>query len=363
MLNRSCNCNTMAKLLTISLWLPSILTVKRTKITIDVLAHKHQTGADATRVNETLSHPDGDANDLVAIASQHTHDHGTKTVIAVTAHTHQTGDDATTADEPALTHPGEDATTAIKVVTAHYHGASEVVEPLVSAHSHTGTDENVDDFREFDAHTHDTDVSAHKHDDEAEFSVTAVNAHTHTSSRGSVVDVSNHTHPGGDPSPRVEGVDPTEKHLHAILHNNKYAVRVGPVPSGSGTLALSNRGGAVTIAPRTAKPYEGNYVVTKGQDLGDLMLTFTASGTMVAGAGIRIQLPDPNPAFPSFYRDNNAPGPPGGGGVRITRGTGRHLVWILSTMMRTGFLRTPCILRRRPSCKPGIHSLFGFATW
>ena len=64
--------------------------------------------------------------------------------------------------------------------------------------------------------------------------MTAVQAHTHTSSRGSVVDVSNHTHPGGNPSPSVEGVDPTEKHLHAILHNNKYAVRVGPVPSGSG---------------------------------------------------------------------------------------------------------------------------------
>ena len=208
----------------------------------------------------------------------------------------------------------------IMVVTAHYHGTSEVVEPLVTAHSHTGTTENDADLRAFDAHTHDTAVSAHKHDDEAEFTVTAVNAHTHTSSRGPVRDVGNHIHPGGDASPRIEGVDPTEKHVHAILHNNKYAVRVGPVPSGSGTLALSNTGSAVRIAARTADPYKGNYVVTKGQDLGDLMLTFTASGTMVAGAGIRIQLPDPNPAFPSFYRDNNAPGPPGGGGVRLTRG-------------------------------------------
>ena len=174
------------------------------------------------------------------------------------------------------------------VVTAHYHGASEVVESLVTAHSHEGDGHTVETLRSFDDHTHDTDVSAHKHDDEAEFTVTAVNAHTHTSSRGSVVDVSNHTHPGGDPSPSVEGVDPTEKHLHAILHNNKYAVRVGPVPSGSGELALSNIGSAVRIAARTADPYKGNYVVTKGQDLGDLMLTFTAEGTMVAGAGIRI---------------------------------------------------------------------------
>ena len=287
-------------------------------VTIDVLAHKHQTGSDATVVN-SLTHPDGAANDMAVITSQHTHGAGT-TVIVVTAHTHQTGDDATTSATDPLSHPGEDAATDIMVVTAHYHGASEAVEPLVSAHSHEGDGHTADNLRSFGAHTHDTAVTAHKHDDEAEFTVTEVKAHTHTSSRGPVRDVSNHIHPGGDASPRIEGVDPTEKHVHAILHNSKYAVRVGPVPSGSGTLALSNTGSAVRIAARTADPYKGNYVVTKGQDLGDLMLTFTAAGTMVAGAGIRIQLPDPNPAFPSFYRDNNAPGPPGGGGVRLTRG-------------------------------------------
>ena len=287
-----------------------------TTVTIDVLAHKHQTGA--LPDSPSFSHAEVNANDLVAISSQHTHD-GSKTVITVSAHTHQTGADATTDTDSPLSH-GADAATDIMVVTAHYHGASEAVEPLVSAHSHEGDGHTAENLRSFGAHTHDTAVTAHKHDDEAEFTVTEVKAHTHTSSRGRVRDVSNHIHPGGDASPRIEGVDPREKHVHAILHNSKYAVRVGPVPSGSGTLALSNTGSAVRIAARTADPYKGTYVVTKGQDLGDLMLTFTAKGTMVAGAGIRIQLPDPNPAFPSFYEDSNAPGPPGGGGVRLTRG-------------------------------------------
>ena len=56
------------------------------------------------------------------------------------------------------------------VVTAHYHGVSEVVEPLVTAHSHTRlTAEDNGDLLAFDDHTHDTAVSAHKHDDEAEY--------------------------------------------------------------------------------------------------------------------------------------------------------------------------------------------------
>ena len=192
---------------------------------------------------------------------------------------------------------------------------------LVNAHSHNA-DETVRDFTGDEAHAH-VGVTAHKHEEgegETLYDVIPVKAHTHASNRR-VVDVGNHIHEGGSADPRIEGVDPREKHLHAILHNSKYAVRVGPVPSGSGELSLSNTGSAVRIAARTADPYKGKYVVTKGQDLGDLMLTFKAVGTMVAGAGIRIELPDPNPGFPSFYEDNNAPGPPGGGGVRLIRGS------------------------------------------
>ena len=195
--------------------------------------------------------------------------------------------------------------------------------PLVDAHSHNGPDD--DDLFAILATIRMTPPlpPTSMRMRRLRYDVTAVKAHTHTTSRGSVVDVSNHTHPGGDPLGSLS-VKVSTRRKNTFM---RFCTTIntpcvwGPVPSGSGTLALSNTGGAVRIAPRPKDdPYEGKYVVTKGQDLGDLMLTFTASGTMVAGAGIRIELPDPNPAFPSFYRDNSAPGPPGGGGVRITRG-------------------------------------------
>ena len=316
-------------------------------VEIEIFAHKHHSPSSTDTLG--LTHGTLVAGDFITVTG-HTHTAAGVSSFTVGKHHHDTTG-AATAGSDKLTHAGDtprtagaraikDVTTAHAhagdvvditvfqhahamkddpdpiIVTDHYHDDDKTPLPLVEAHSHSADDS----VRQFGAHEH-VGVTAHKHEEgETLYDVIAVKAHTHASNRR-VADVGNHIHPGGDTSPRIEGVDPREKHVHAILHNNKYAVRVGPVPSGSGELTLSNSGGATRLTKRTAEPYKGQYVVTKGQDLGSLMLTFKAVGTMVAGSGIRIELPDPNPGFPSFYEDNNAPGPPGGGGVRLARGS------------------------------------------
>ena len=64
-------------------------------------------------------------------------------------------------------------------------------------------------------------------------------------------------------------------------------------------------------------PYKGKYLVTKGQALGDLILTYTAAGTMLKGSGILVKTNE-LPIDQGFYF-YNAGGP--GGGVVLERGS------------------------------------------
>ena len=120
-----------------------------------------------------------------------------------------------------------------------------------------------------------------------------------------------HTHydSASDPNRVVQ----TEPHVHAY-EDGSYFFSVGPAYSGSGMLTFSNTG-TPRLAPEAAEdsPYKDQYLVTKGQSLGDLMLTYTAAGTMVKGAGIRI-LTD-LPIDQGFYEYNRAGGP--GGAVTL----------------------------------------------
>ena len=127
-----------------------------------------------------------------------------------------------------------------------------------------------------------------------------------------------HSHAGG----LSNHVAQSTPHIHAIGHNGSYVMNVGPAPSGSGSLAFRN-----TVSPILAKygvegsPYKENYLVTKGQALGDLELTYTADGTMMKGSGIRI-ITD-LPIDQGFY-PYNVGGP--GGGVVLERGSAMFTV-------------------------------------
>ena len=108
----------------------------------------------------------------------------------------------------------------------------------------------------------------------------------------------------------VSGVVQTEKHIHAVEHNGKYAVYVGPVPNGAGSVTLTNNRRPILAKHTVDGDYKNKYFATKGQPLGNLKLTFEADGTMVKGAGIMIRVSGTN-LFPQFYPDNPA-GPSGG---------------------------------------------------
>ncbi len=98
-------------------------------------------------------------------------------------------------------------------------------------------------------------------------------------------------------------------------------MNVGPAPSGSGSLAFRNTVSPLVKYGVEGSPYEGKYLVTKGQALGDLILTYTAAGTMVKGSGIRIKTD--LPIDQGFY-PYNAGGP--GGGVVLERGSAMFAV-------------------------------------
>ena len=263
-------------------------------LTVDAVAHRHQSGG-TPETDGGFTHSGADANSLIAIMSQHSHS-GTKTNVVVIHHKHVDNAES-----------GE-----IYSVTAHYHGSGEAVEPLVDAHSHVGggTTGAVRNFAApTDSHTH-SDVADHTHIED-DYTVVGFDYHTHHSSTGHVVNVRAHTHGASGPEQDVTGVLPTEPHLHAVEHNGKYAVHVGSVLSGSGSVTLSNTG-SPKLAARGDAPYKGKYLATKGQALGNVRVTFEAKGTMVKGAGIKIQLPIYDEShFPRFYPDNQS-GPAGG---------------------------------------------------
>ena len=149
------------------------------------------------------------------------------------------------------------------------------------------------------------DVALHTHETDGR-TVKAVVFHTHVGN-GVVDVVEPHDHGGG---PASGGIDQTVAHLHAVEHNGKYALQVGPVPNGVGMVTISNTGTPKLVKHGVDGPYKDLYLATKGQNLGNVRLTFEAKGTMVKGAGIMIQLPENN-LFPQMYPDNTS-GPAGG---------------------------------------------------
>ena len=158
---------------------------------------------------------------------------------------------------------------------------------------------------------HDVDTAA----------VAPVTLHTHAGN-GRVDVVYGHNH-GIEP---ISGVTQTEKHIHAVDHNGKYLVYVGPVPNGAGSVTLSNTG-TPRLEKHGADPYKNLYLATKGQNLGNLRLTFEAAGSMVIGSGIMIEVSGTD-IFPQFYPDNPA-GP--AGGIRFADSRSRTLAQFSAT--------------------------------
>ncbi len=192
-------------------------------------------------------------------------------------------------------------------MTEHEHDDSTVVFNVVS-HTHAaGTGGALADVVSVNDHTH-GDLVYHTHDEDTS-AVNLVTKHTHAGNRS--VDVV-YAHNHGDTPPDT-GVTQDEKHIHSVDHNGKYAVYVGPVPNGAGSVAISNTGTPKLMAETgDGNPYKDLYLATKGQNFGNVRVTFKAAGTMVKGAGIRISLPaDADNAFPQFYPDNPS-GPAGG---------------------------------------------------
>ena len=126
-----------------------------------------------------------------------------------------------------------------------------------------------------------------------------------------------HSHAGG----LTNHVAQNSPHIHALDHNGRYVMNVGPAPSGSGSLAFRNTVSPLMKYDVEGSPYEGKYLVTKGQALGDLILTYTAAGTMVKGSGIRIKT---NLPIDQGFYPYNAGGP--GGGVVLERGSAMFAV-------------------------------------
>ena len=240
----------------------------------NVGAHKgnpiHSHTADYEYVaGENDGHTHGD-HEIVAGPIFHSHDAGYGAIISTASHKHKT------------------ATT----------GAGS---PL---HSHT------EDFTE-------VDFTDDGHDHTADDKIAQVDGldHSHVSAIGGAVSVPRaHAHP--DIAGTANHVDQGDPHVHAY-DDGSYIVDVGPAYSGSGMLTFSNTG-ARKLAPETAEDsdYKDEYLVTKGQELGDLLLTYTAAGTMVKGAAISISTN--LPIDQGFYPYNQGGGP--GGAVTLQSG-------------------------------------------
>ena len=276
-----------------------------TNIDVTIIAHKH--GSDGLLKLVTAHTQDTDADPIGAVNITVTaHEHNADgTFQAVTAHT----DDDTDVDITVFAHKhGSDG--AVTPITGHTHPSEGVVvvSETVIAHTHAdATDTAVADALE---HLH-GDVPLHTHEEDGR-TVKAIVLHTHAGN-GVVDVVEPHDHGGGPPA---GGIDQTVAHLHAVEHNGKYALYVGPVANGIGTVTISNTG-TPRLAKHGADPYKGLYLATKGQALGNVRLTFEAKGTMVKGAGIMIQLPENN-LFPQMHRSGSS-GPAGGVSVADSR--------------------------------------------
>ena len=275
---------------------------------IDIVVEQHTHAGSGANTVKTVTAHTHDANDDVTVTiAAHTHDTATNGGVKAyaTAHSHD-ADGMVDITVKAHTHDSE-RTDAVTIVTEHEHDGSTVVFNVV-AHTHeAGTDGALGGSVEVNDHTH-GGLVYHTHDEDTS-AVNPVTKHTHAGN-GSVDVVYAHNH--GDTPPDT-GITQNEKHIHSVNDNGKYAVYVGPVPNGAGSVTISNTGTPRLMAETgDDNPYKDLYLATKGQNLGNVRLTFKAAGTMVKGAGIRISLPaDADNAFPQFYPDNPS-GPAGG---------------------------------------------------
>ena len=274
-------------------------------VDVTVTAHKHNSDGSLMLVTahtqDTTSSPHGDV-DITVTAHKHNSD---GSLMLVTAHDQDTSSDPHGAVDITVAAHKHNSDGSLMPITGHTHLSPRVVVVSATVIAHTHTTDAPTTPASVIAHLH-GDVIAHTHETD-DRSVKHVTLHTHTSSSGPVDVVEPHDHGGGAPP---GGVDQTKKHVHAVQHNGNYTVRVGPVPSGAGSVTLSNTG-TPKLVKRTADPYKNQYLATKGQNLGNLRLIFEAAGTMVKGSGITIEFPDDPSPFPQFYPDNSA-GPAGG---------------------------------------------------
>ena len=275
-------------------------------ITVTTVPHTHDTNDvddddDRTEVARFVAHThDSTATEAVDIGvAAHTHV-ADGSITSVTAHNHAGG----TMSVTVTAHMHEDDGTTISPVTVHTHDSNGTVLIGIVAHTHNAGGTLV----EFTGHLH---INAPDHQHEVDgFSVIPFDLHTHASNRRVNV-VRAHTHTSGAPTHSFTGVDQTMPHFHGVEHNGRYAIYVGSVLSGAGTVTLTNTS-SPKLAKRGADPYKNLYLATKGQALGNVRVQFEAAGTMVKGAGIMIQLPDyADSPFPQFYPDNPS-GPAGG---------------------------------------------------
>ena len=199
-------------------------------------------------------------------------------------------------------------------VIPHRHNMGYAAIVTVGGHSHA-TEQTPAGSPQ---HDHTNNFSTVERIGEHHHSITVPNSgfpiHSHDGLYSGAVRVSPaHSHSGG----LTNHVAQNSHHVHALDHNGRYVMSVGPAPSGSGSLAFRNTGSPSLVKHGVeGSPYKDKYLVTKGQALGDLVLTYTAAGTMMKGSGIRIMTD--LPIDQGFYR-YNVGGP--GGGVVLERGS------------------------------------------
>ena len=282
-----------------------------------VEAHQHamegDTGAGGTPLHQHAAFAQGATGVPLRPIDSHSHSSYSAST-GEPIHAHMADYDGVAAPQ---THPhaSPDATAG---VIPHSHSAAYLSLLTMGAHSHA---------------TEQTPAGSPLHDHVANFTVVEpIEKHQHTTLvpndgfpehshdglySGMVRIPPSHSHSGG----LTNHVAQNSPHVHTLDHNGRYVMNLGPAPSGSGSLAFRN-----TVSPLVKHGVEGSlykdkYLVTKGQALGDLVLTYTAAGSMVKGSGIRIITNDL--PIDQFY-PYNAGGP--GGGVVLERGSAMFAV-------------------------------------
>ena len=287
----------------------------------EVTAHTHTAGAATTSATTSAGPPHQHGTDPISVAAStgpslpgsahrhtshmapagtplHVHVAGYDGVDTPPTHTHVTAATTSTAGIP---HSHTATYLGLNTVVGHTH-TTEQTAAGSPQHHHTGEFSMVETITEPD----------HQHTMNARNGGFPLHSHAGVYSGGVRVPPT-HSHTGSFTNHVVQNLH----HVHALDRNGRYVMNVGPAPSGSGSLAFRNTGSPSLVKHGVdGSPYKGRYLVTKGQALGDLILTYTAAGTMMKGSGIRIMTDLPIDQGFYFY---NVGGP--GGGVVLERGS------------------------------------------